>query len=171
VGREGEEGRREGAGDAWGPPRSPLGGEEGDDAQRRWREDAMGAHDELQLRCMHVVARYTTANLSHETPANLVQEKSWNSRQIGIPAFMQIQRTVSTASNLALQQVTEMNRPYTEQSNHENLFGASSARNKRAKLQELSHVKIFQPYNASIHKYSAQAKIHTHVSTEVLYIV
>ena len=80
----GGEGRREGAGGAWGPPRSPLGGEEGDDAQSRWREDAMGAHDELQLRCMHVVARYTTANLSHETPANLVQEKSWNSRQIGV---------------------------------------------------------------------------------------
>ena len=176
----GGEGRRDGGREqaTRGARRDPRwgGGEEGNDAQRRWREDAiaMGAHDELQLRCMHVVARYTTANLSHETPANLVQQKSWNSRQIGVcvfPAFMQIQRTVSTASNLALQQVTEMNRPYTEQSNHENLFGASSARNKRAKLQELSHVKIFQPYNASIHKYSAQAKIHTHVSTEALYIV
>ena len=83
----GGEGRRDGGREqaARGARRDPRwGGEEGDDAQRRWREDAMGAHDELQLRCMHVVARYTTANLSHETPANLVQEKSWNSRQIGV---------------------------------------------------------------------------------------
>ena len=85
----GGKGRRDGGREqaTRGARRDPRwGGEEGDDAQRRWREDAiaMGAHDELQLRCMNVVARYTTANLSHETPANLVQEKSWNSRQIDV---------------------------------------------------------------------------------------